>query len=992
MFDGPVYKEASFFVGILCSAFLFFVISKKRRVQGESSDSTYQNGLSAISTILSLKESDDDQYFLNKALSEIAYQSKAESIWLNYSFNPKIELDDSCLGFEIEYSYLIDHVEIKATTIVHKAKGVINGYLLLIPIIRKNKPQIIFTMRLFSKPDTHFIHTWEEVAEALWESMKKRHRAKKIRRFELLQQTTTQKSGVGVFDWDLKHDTVSFSDTWKSQLGYEPQEIEGGFQEWQSRLHPQDLKRSLDTITHCITNKETDYYLEHRLQHKSGNYVWIRSMATVFYEGGEATKMIGVHIDLTEVKAKEGQVKKGLGVINSIAQKSETILNTVSDGIIELDNNGYHTYINQAARDILGLDDTPYGQKGHDIWHHSRADGSPYPHEECEVHKAIASGQHLEGRDYFLRGDGTGLHVYRKVSPLKIDGQLTGAVISFYDITDALHKERDLHLSAEVYENTAEGIMLTDVDNCIVKVNRAFEQITGFNEIEVLGKNPRILSSGRTPLSTYKQMWSSLRSVGKWKGEIENKRKDGSIFTELLSVSKLEHGGDIFHIGVLSDISELKKNEQELVTLAHYDRLTGLYNKHHFETLVDAQLENDHGALLYLDLDRFKAVNDSLGHDYGDLLLIECSKRLNEASQDYEVFIGRIGGDEFGIFFKDYERARDISNFTQNLISKISQPYLLDEATAYIGLSVGIAFYPSDGRNLGELKRAADTALYQAKKDGRGICRLFSTEMLEATSERVALESLLRDAIENRDLQLHYQPQVDLVTGQIMGYEALARWNHKKLGAISPAKFIPIAEETGLIIELGQWAIKETVQKIKQNIIENCQQYYIAVNISAVQLARTDLVNDVQTALEQYRVDPTLLELEVTESFLIDDPEKAANVLKSLKALGVRISIDDFGTGYSSLGYLKNLPFDCIKIDQSFTRGITQGDSDLALVKSIIAMAKGLGLKVIAEGVENEEQAQILIENNCDMAQGWLYGKPQLELLSTQVLSNEQKK
>ena len=945
----------------------------------------YQNALSALDAIISINDHVDDLSFLKRCLAEIRCIYGSNDVWVNYSHNPSLILEPNCKALELDNERLVSKVrrgkrELLQLPDVTESRS---KYLLLLPILHGDEVTIIVTISLREPPSGDQTTTAMALANAVWQGMRKKHRNKKIYEHEMFLAAATNKGNVGLFDWDLLTDVVTYSSVWKAQLGYRKDEITNDYSEWLSRLHDDDLLRSKEYLTRCFNRGTENFSLEQRLLHKRGHYIWVKAQASIFYDSsGRPERMLGAHIDISELKEVEYQLTLEKDQANRLATRNNTILSTVSDGIIEFNEKGQQVYCNQAASRMLGFSlKQMLGKTATSTWQYAHPSGHVCCEDDSDIKKVLMDGESISADDWFIKTDDSFLPVHRKISPI-IDGDnITGAVMSFYDRTKQIKDERSIKLSAAVYENTVEGIMITDADNKIVSVNNGFEKITGYHRDEVIGKGPRLLSSGKTSPSVYEEMWCSLQKDGCWKGEVENQKKDGNLYIELLSITTLiDDFGELYYIGVLNDISQAKKTQEQLIQLANHDRLTGIPNKFFFESLVSHLLSKDRrhskkSALLYLDMDRFKNINDSMGHDYGDKLIIECANRLNSLIRDMD-YCARLGGDEFAVFVDDIDNEDEVYVLANRLISMISEPYNLYGCTAHVGLSIGISFYPQDGHTLDELKVASDAALYRAKADGRGIFRTYSTDMSYVAKERQELENLLRQAMSNGDLVLHYQPQVEMTTGLVLGYEALARWTHKDRGEISPVDFIPLAEETGLIIALGQWALDEASKQIKESLLNGSALGYIAVNISALQLARSDLVADVTDVIHKYKIPPSSIELEITESFLVHNPQKAADVLNQLKALGVRISIDDFGTGFSSLGYIKNLPFDCIKIDQSFVKGITTDKSDRSLVMAIIAMSKGLGLDVIAEGVETQEHAELLESYGCNIAQGWLYGRP----------------
>ncbi|WP_160285700.1 bifunctional diguanylate cyclase/phosphodiesterase [Pseudomonas knackmussii] len=550
------------------------------------------------------------------------------------------------------------------------------------------------------------------------------------------------------------------------------------------------------------------------------------------------------------------------------------------------------------------------------------------------------------------------------------------------DITERQQMQEKLTLAATVFESTAEGVMITDASQRMIAVNRAFSEITGYGEDEVLGQSPRLLASGQHDSSFYLALWHHLNAEGHWQGEIWNRRKSGELYPEWLTISAVRDGqGEISHyVGVFADISTLKYAQARLDYQAHHDPLTGLPNRLLFEArlttaLKEAQEEHQQGAVLFLDLDRFKHINDSLGHPVGDQLLKSIAQRLREQLRDVDT-VARLGGDEFIILLPGLHQPRDAELVANKLLQCFGKPYQANNQEFFVSASIGISLYPGDGRDVATLVKNADAAMYRAKAQGRNRTEFYTRELTFQATERVALENELRRALETLQLQLYYQPKQSLLDGSLVGAEALIRWHHPQLGSIPPDRFIPLAEETGLILPLGTWVLEEACRQMSRWQQSHAAFGPLSVNLAGAQLHQVDLVEQVRELLQRFNLHAPRLQLEITENFLMHQTEEALITLHALKGLGVQLAIDDFGTGYSSLSYLKRLPLDILKIDQSFIHGLPEDAQDAAITRAIIALGRTMGLTVIAEGVEREEQEQFLASEGCDHVQGYALSPP----------------
>lgn len=550
------------------------------------------------------------------------------------------------------------------------------------------------------------------------------------------------------------------------------------------------------------------------------------------------------------------------------------------------------------------------------------------------------------------------------------------------DITEFKKAQQQLEIAAYVFQNASEGIVITDENNNICSVNLAFSKATGYSPQEVIGKNPSILQSGQHGRDFYQKLWTSLQESGNWIGEFCNRRKDGSLYPSIASISVVHDKSTNahHHVAVFYDATDEKHTQKQLDFYQYHDPLTSLPNRALFtklleQALLQAQHDKQKLALLSMDLDHFKTINESFGTESGDQVLIETSRRLKNILSGTDV-ISRFNGDEFNVFITQITNPQIAHLAAYNVISSMAHPFQLNGQEAYIDMCVGVAFYPDDGENAEDLQRCADTALHQAKMMGRGSLCFFSQEMTKQAKHRISLDTDLRHALtQENELQLFYQPQVDIKTRQLTGLEALIRWNHPEKGIIFPNDFIPLAEESGLIIMLGEWVLRKACQQIKHWLAKGFDVPLLAVNLSAMQLNRGNLLEIVHRALRDYEILPHRLELEITESSVMSDLSEAAKILSELKSLGFQLSIDDFGTGHSSLSYLQRLNVDKLKIDLSFIQTMEENESNASIVRAVIALGHSLDLEVIAEGVEEESQLEMLRELHCDQIQGYLISK-----------------
>ena len=582
--------------------------------------------------------------------------------------------------------------------------------------------------------------------------------------------------------------------------------------------------------------------------------------------------------------------------------------------------------------------------------------------------------RHKDGHEVWVLTNAQYLH--------DASGAITGIEGTTRDNTEQRRAEESLRLAANVFENSGEAIMIMDADTHVVSVNWAFTQMTGYRQDEVLGRTPAILTSDLHDGEFYRHLWRTLRETGYWQGEIWNRRKSGEVFPEWLGISTLRGTtGEVTHyVAISSDISERKASEARIEFLAHHDPLTDLPNR----LLLKDRLERAivHGertetkvALLFVDLDRFKTVNDSLGHPVGDRLLREAAQRLRQSIRDMDT-VSRQGGDEFLVVLTELRDSDAITRVAEDILSALAVPFFLDGHDVAISCSIGVAVFPEDGSDFDGLQKKADIAMYHAKEAGRNTFRYYTERMNIDAMERLDLQNRLRRGSELGEFVLYYQQIIELASNAIVGAEALVRWNSDDFGLVAPGRFISVAEESGLIVQLGEWVLSEACRELRRWHDAGHTQLSMAVNLSAIQFRRGSVEESVMRALEAAGADPAALELELTESILLQGAEHVLASVRRLKSLGVRLSLDDFGTGYSSLAYLKRFAIDKLKIDQSFVRDLPTDPDNAAIVRAVIQMAKSLNLRVLAEGVESDAAAENLRLLECDFVQGFHFGRP----------------
>jgi len=689
---------------------------------------------------------------------------------------------------------------------------------------------------------------------------------------------------------------------------------------------------------------------------------------------GRVQHLVSVGIDVTEQRTAEQTLKKSQ-LFLSRAQRMAGLGNwewdllngnfVCSDEIYQIfgfaSGNSSLTY--ETFLEAIHTDDHPVARKAFD---------------ECLVDRSPYSFEHR-----IIRPDGSIRYVHQQgEASFDLNNQPRHLWGSVLDVTDQKNAEVRLKLASKVVENTAEAILITDAKARIIDVNTAFTRMTGYTKEDVLGKNPNVMKSDRQNEAFYENMWSSIKESGWWAGEIWDHRKNGEEFPKWLSISAVNNDkGEVAnYVAIFTDISRAKEAEAQLRQLAHYDTLTGLPNRVLFYDRLQNEIDrarryNRIMAVMFVDLDRFKHVNDTLGHGAGDSLLKSVGERLVECTRKPDT-VARLGGDEFTIILTDVPETGYVEAISKRVVAELSKAIPIQANEVFVSASIGIALYPNDGEDSETLMKCADTAMYYAKDKGKNTYQFFNSEMNGLASARLKMEVGLRRALERNELSLCYQPKMDLANGRVVGSEALLRWNNPDIGSVSPSSFIPVAEETGLIIPIGRYVLSEVCKQAKQWADLGMASVPVSVNLSAREFKDQSLVHDIRAILDDTELDPSMLEIEVTETLVMDDLPTSISVMQNLKDMGLHLSVDDFGTGYSSLSYLKRLPVDTLKIDRSFVVDVTDNTDDRAIVSAIISMARNLNLRVVAEGVETRDQLRFLHQEGCHQAQGYIISRP----------------
>ncbi len=708
-------------------------------------------------------------------------------------------------------------------------------------------------------------------------------------------------------------------------------------------------------------------YSETLLKRADDSIVQVERRVTLVRVGMDSSAYVVAINDHSNQRQVENELEK------LIAELRATLEST-ADGILVTDLDGAIRSYNHLFAELWGLPEDLLTQRDdHAIYawmDKCMLDANQY----TERLGTITRSPLMEATDVLVLRSGKILE--RVTLPQYARGRPIGRVYSYRDITQRLADEARLRLAAKVFESSTDAIFITDAEQKIVTTNPSFERLSSFTEQEMLGKTPKEFFSYEGNTVQVENLLKELENLGFWEGELWNKRKNGHAYLCMISLVKVqdEEGKALNYIGFFKDRTETHTAKQKIEELAFSDVLTGLPNRLLLSERVKQSItlcsrHNNTFALLFLDLDHFKQINDSLGHPFGDRVLQQVTERLKKCIREIDT-ASRLGGDEFVLLLHEAD-AEGAEICARRVLDELSAPFSLDGMNFTVTASIGIALYPADGTNMADLIKNADSAMYHVKERGRSDFRFYQRQMNIGLLSRMKLDHAMRQALEHELFRMHYQPQIELESGKLLGVEALIRWTDKDLGEVSPVQFIPVAEESGVIVAIGNWVMQTA---IRQAALWNRdgKTMRVAINVSALQFQQTNFVDSIAAALQEQQLQPHCIELELTESILIKDAEEALRKLESLAQLGVKLAIDDFGTGYSSLSYLKRFPLYKLKIDRSFIDDLPGDDSNVAIVTAIIHLAHALKLRVIAEGVETEAQRDFLRQLGCDEMQGFL--------------------
>ncbi len=735
-------------------------------------------------------------------------------------------------------------------------------------------------------------------------------------------------------------------------------------------MYPDDREHVWIQVQAALRDQKP-FNIKYRIQTVSREIRWVWEQGRgIFTPDAELLALEGFITDITDAKRAEQALRES-------EEKYRRVVDNANEAIFVLQD-GMFKFFNPKSMEILGYSKEALNRKPFTEFIHSddrtRA---------VERYLKRLAGDDVPNVDTFRITDNVGHVKWVEMKPVVINWQNSPGTLNFLsDITERKQIELALSKLSSAVEQSGSSVVITDKNDVIEYVNPRFTEVNEYAVEEAIGQTPAMLRSQETSVSVYRELWETILSGHTWHGELRNRRKGGALYWSLMSISPIENErGEITHfVGVGEDVTVLKETQEEIVKLAFYDPLTGLENRRLFRDRLEQAIKGAHRsgksvALLYLDLDQFKRVNDTLGHDAGDALLIKVADRLRACVRQEDT-VARIGGDEFTLVLSEVEGTVGASTVARKILQVLGQPNKLSAQEVVVTTSIGITLAPDDGVDAEVLMKNADLAMYRAKEQGRNNYQFFTDEMNKEVSERLLLENELRGALMREEFVLYFQPMVSLDDQQVIGMEALLRWQHPLRGVILPNDFIRVAEETGLIVPLGEWVLRNACRQARALQKNGLLPGRVAINLSVRQFREPKLLDTIREALAETGLEPCWLELEITESMIMENLEEGIEILNRFKALGLSVSIDDFGTGYSSLSYLRRLPVDNLKVDSSFVQDIPRDINDVEITAAVIAMAHKLQLKVVAEGVESFEQLDFLRQNRCEYGQGYLFSRP----------------
>ena len=852
-----------------------------------------------------------------------------------------------------------------------------------------------------------------EANQAQLES-KIRERVSQLRESEERFRMLATHAPVGIYQIDANGNCLFVNQRWCEISGLSAEQAAG--HGWTRTLHPEDL-HAIDAIWQDALATGREWAMDFRFVRPDGKLIWVHGNAVPLRDDrGKVTGFMGNNLEITARKRAEERQRTRSAVTGRLAENAplSEILELIATGakrmvhgmdcsVMTLDAPGgrlvYGTAPHRPLLNAVGALADATGDAGCVA---AASSGQRLVTDDVRAQAACVDCGPLPGQDgnvscwsepmVAMNGHALGVFAFywkQPFAPDAADMELMHEAAQLAALAiERKSTENELQIAASVHGAISEAIVVTDANDRIIAVNPAFTLVTGYGANEAIGQSPRLLKSGRHDHAFYLEMWQALETTGRWQGEIWNRRKNGEEYPEWLSINTIYDGNDkvLRRIAMFSDITEKKRNEETIWRQANFDALTDLPNRRLFRDrleheIMKAQRNGAYVALLFIDLDRFKEVNDTLGHHTGDLLLIEAAQRISNSVRATDT-VARLGGDEFTIIMSDLVDTNRVGEVAQAMLMALAAPFKLGKDDVYISGSIGITIFPSDADNIDSLLKNADQAMYAAKEQGRNRFSYFTASMQASAQSRLQLSNDLRGAIAAGQFEVYLQPIVELASGRIFKAEALLRWHHPEHGMIGPSLFIPIAEETGMISEIGDWVFKESARLAKEwhNAAISSNADGNIVQISVNKSPRQFFTGNTHRTWIQHLTDiglpTTCIVIEITEGLLLDDRPEVAEKLLEFRNAGFGVSLDDFGTGYSAMAYLKKFPIDYLKIDQSFVRDMATDHGDQAIVEAIIVMAHKLGLKVIAEGVETEAQRAMLVAAGCDYGQGYLFARP----------------